>query len=119
MEMQREVARSGSVTITITPEQAEPRVLSLTLQPRKPKKKVQWNDNVVDNENLGRKRSNICCIYHKPRSWDDSDSEDSDIDDPRNEYELPPHRCKRGHHNGHGDHEHHNHKCQQEPGSAF
>ncbi|RIA92527.1 phosphatase inhibitor-domain-containing protein [Glomus cerebriforme] len=70
-------------------------------------RKVKWDDAVVDNEGLGRKKSKICCIYHKPRifgeSSDDgsssssssiSDSDDSDHD----------------HKNGHNHHHHHNHK---------
>ena len=30
----------------------------------------------VDNEHLGRKKSKCCCIYVKPRAFDESDSED-------------------------------------------
>ncbi|KIM40774.1 hypothetical protein M413DRAFT_73108 [Hebeloma cylindrosporum] len=46
-----------------------------------PKKKraqrVAWNDDVVDNEFFGKKKSKICCIYHKPRKFDESSSEES------------------------------------------
>ncbi|KAG9311819.1 phosphatase inhibitor-domain-containing protein [Chiua virens] len=30
---------------------------------------------VVDNEGCGKKKSKICCIYHKPRQFDESSSE--------------------------------------------
>ncbi|KAF8987338.1 phosphatase inhibitor-domain-containing protein, partial [Cyathus striatus] len=42
--------------------------------------RVVWDDKVVDNEGAGRKSSKICCIYHKPRRFDESSSE-SDSDD--------------------------------------
>ncbi|KAL0093803.1 phosphatase inhibitor-domain-containing protein [Phycomyces blakesleeanus] len=39
---------------------------------------IQWDENVVDNEHLGRKKSKICCIYHRPRAvGESSDSESS------------------------------------------
>ena len=71
----------------------------MVLHLRKPKssKKVQWQEEVVDNELLGRKRSKCkykiyintnvylgCCIYTKPHKTDGDDSssdDDSDWDD--------------------------------------
>ncbi|KFA66663.1 hypothetical protein S40285_03030 [Stachybotrys chlorohalonatus IBT 40285] len=45
---------------------------------------VQWADDVVDNEGLGRKSSKVCCIYHRPKavgeSSDESSSDSSDSD---------------------------------------
>ncbi|KAI8078944.1 phosphatase inhibitor-domain-containing protein [Gilbertella persicaria] len=52
---------------------------------------IQWDENVIDNEHMNKKKSKVCCIYHKPRpvgessdsssssssSENDSDSEDS------------------------------------------
>ncbi|KAH9029200.1 phosphatase inhibitor-domain-containing protein [Lactarius hengduanensis] len=38
---------------------------------------VAWGEDVVDNEGLGRKKSKICCIYHKPRRFDESSDEGS------------------------------------------
>ncbi|PPQ66678.1 hypothetical protein CVT24_008831 [Panaeolus cyanescens] len=44
--------------------------------------RVAWDEGVVDNEGCGRKKSKICCIYHKPRRFDESSSEsESDSDD--------------------------------------
>ncbi|KAI5119650.1 hypothetical protein M0805_009011 [Coniferiporia weirii] len=40
--------------------------------------RVAWTDDVVDNEGLDKKKSKICCIYHKPRRFDESSSESSD-----------------------------------------
>lgn len=43
--------------------------------------KVHWNSDVVDNEKMNKKKSNKCCIYHKPRPFDESDSESDHSDD--------------------------------------
>jgi hypothetical protein len=53
----------------------------MVLKLRKPKKKVEWDATTVDNENMGKKKSKCCCIYHKPRKFGESDSEsDGDSD---------------------------------------
>lgn len=38
---------------------------------------MQWREDVVDNEGLGRKTSKVCCIYHKPKGVDESSDESS------------------------------------------
>ncbi|KAN0113645.1 Protein phosphatase inhibitor domain containing protein [Russula decolorans] len=38
--------------------------------------RVAWDEAVVDNEGLGRKKSKICCIYHRPRRFDESSDEE-------------------------------------------
>ncbi|KAM0790487.1 hypothetical protein ACM66B_003362 [Microbotryomycetes sp. NB124-2] len=40
-----------------------------------PDQRVRWQQDVVDNEGLGRKKSKICCIYHKPKEFDESSDE--------------------------------------------
>ncbi|KZT02262.1 uncharacterized protein LAESUDRAFT_685741 [Laetiporus sulphureus 93-53] len=42
--------------------------------------RVVWREDVVDNEGAGKKSSKICCIYHKPRRFDESSSEESSSD---------------------------------------
>ncbi|EEB90860.1 hypothetical protein MPER_10878 [Moniliophthora perniciosa FA553] len=86
---------SRTITITGTPSQehggdddseAGPSsgtvgTLKLRGETKKSSQKVVWRDDVVDNEGCGRKSSKICCIYHKPRRFDESSSEeDSDSD---------------------------------------
>ncbi|TGZ85024.1 hypothetical protein EX30DRAFT_368143 [Ascodesmis nigricans] len=47
-------------------------------------RRVKWDEGVVDNEGMGKKSSKVCCIYHRPRAYDessDSDSSDSSSDD--------------------------------------
>jgi hypothetical protein len=39
------------------------------------KKVVQWGQDVVDNEFLGRRKSKKCCIFHKRRKFGESSSE--------------------------------------------
>ncbi|KAF2872477.1 phosphatase inhibitor-domain-containing protein [Massariosphaeria phaeospora] len=40
---------------------------------------IQWAEDVIDNEGMGKKSSKVCCIYHKPREVDES-SDDSSSD---------------------------------------
>ena len=45
------------------------------------RRRIQWAEDVVDNEGLGRKKSKVCCIFHKNRevgeSSDESDGSNS------------------------------------------
>jgi len=38
---------------------------------------IQWAEDVIDNEGMGKKSSKVCCIYHKPRAVDESSGDDS------------------------------------------
>lgn len=47
-------------------------------------RRVMWTSDTIDNEGLGKKKSKsklhadtVCCIYHKPRAFDESSSESS------------------------------------------
>ncbi|CDI80667.1 hypothetical protein, conserved [Eimeria acervulina] len=40
-------------------------------------KQVAWVEGTLDNEDLGRKSSKVCCIYHKPRAFGESSSSSS------------------------------------------
>ncbi|KAJ8934943.1 hypothetical protein NQ314_013102 [Rhamnusium bicolor] len=55
-------------------------VPTVKLKLRKPRtdRKVQWTTETVDNEHMNRKKSKCCCIYNKPRKFDESSSDDSD-----------------------------------------
>lgn len=80
-------------TITQQPEELIPYVLRLKRREarsimKKEKKEakeeksgVVWTEDTVDNEFLGKKSSKKCCIYHKPRAFDESSSE-SDYEKP-------------------------------------
>ncbi|KAG8864814.1 Type 1 phosphatases regulator ypi1 [Tulasnella sp. 330] len=117
--LQQQVAApsAGSRTVTIAPEQpasgpsitneedgagGPPRragVLKLRGGPRS-RPQVAWTDDVVDNEGAGRKKSKICCIYHKPRAFDESSGEssgsDSESDDGHN-HKCDDHEHSHGH----------------------
>jgi protein phosphatase 1 regulatory subunit 11 len=54
--------------------------LTLRLKPQT-KKGITWTDDTVDNEFMNKKSSKQCCIYHKPRAWNESSSDDDDDDD--------------------------------------
>ncbi|ORX49182.1 hypothetical protein DM01DRAFT_1338369 [Hesseltinella vesiculosa] len=64
---------------------------------------VRWDSNVIDNEHMGKKKSKICCIYHKPKqvgeSSDESDSSSSSSSDSEND----------SHNEADGQHDHHRH----------
>ena len=55
----------------------------LILKIRK-KKKVTWDKSVIDNEHMNKRKSNICCIFHKKQDFSDS-SCDEDTSDSDNE----------------------------------
>lgn len=54
-------------------------VLRLRAEPTE-QRRIQWAEDVIDNEGLGKKSSKVCCIYHKPRAADESSDEDSSDD---------------------------------------
>ncbi|KZT53522.1 hypothetical protein CALCODRAFT_501038 [Calocera cornea HHB12733] len=67
---------------------------------------VVWSDDVIDNEGLGRKKSKICCIYHKPKEFDESSSDESSSDESDNssgdlDRAQPARRAHRHHHHDH------------------
>ena len=67
--------------------------VKLTLQP--PKKNVTWTEDTIDNEHLNKRKSKICCIFHRPRLNHDDPSSDescSSCDEKgKNAYERPNH----------------------------
>ncbi|KAH7915593.1 phosphatase inhibitor-domain-containing protein [Hygrophoropsis aurantiaca] len=83
----------GSRTITLRDSQpipedgagpSDPSVVgSLRLHgaPHRARQRVAWGEDVIDNEGRGKKKSKICCIYHKPKRFDESSSEDSSDSD--------------------------------------
>jgi len=80
-------ATQGSKTVTDEEPNGEasaaaPPTLRLRLIKKDPKekKKVQWTNETVDNEHLGKKKSKCCCVYVKKKVFGESDSEDSDGD---------------------------------------
>ncbi|EIE85381.1 hypothetical protein RO3G_10091 [Rhizopus delemar RA 99-880] len=103
---QTPTSRHGSRTVIVNETNEEPEevespdsepigVLRLTgdMSSRQPRT-IRWDESVIDNEHLNKKKTKICCIYHKPHvvgedsdtesSSDSSNSEsDSDSDDSR------------------------------------
>ena len=45
-------------------------------------RRVHWVEGTVDNENLGRKKSNVCCIFHAQNPKLDPNSPCFDPEDP-------------------------------------
>ncbi|CAN9257668.1 unnamed protein product [Alternaria alternata] len=72
---------SGSRTMEVRPQpvlrlSAPSGVLRLRAEPSQ-RRHIQWAEDVVDNEGMGKKSSKVCCIYHKPRAADESSDDDS------------------------------------------
>ncbi|KAG0199909.1 Type 1 phosphatases regulator ypi1 [Mortierella sp. GBA30] len=94
-------ATYGSRTITLDPTQIHEDdpgaddhvgVLELTGEPSAARR-VQWDDDVVDNEHMGKKKSKICCIFKKQKAFGESSDEsssDSDSDTSGSESDGGP-----------------------------
>eukprot|EP00003_Mantamonas_plastica_P002909 TRINITY_DN1232_c0_g1_i1.p1 TRINITY_DN1232_c0_g1~~TRINITY_DN1232_c0_g1_i1.p1 ORF type:complete len:109 (+),score=39.42 TRINITY_DN1232_c0_g1_i1:1-327(+) len=69
-----------SVDVQIEEGQEQAEVKRIVIVGEKEEKRVEWEEGTVDNEFMGKKSSKICCQFHKPRAFGESDSE-SDEDD--------------------------------------
>ncbi|KAK6462801.1 phosphatase inhibitor-domain-containing protein [Scheffersomyces coipomensis] len=74
--------RSQTQTVTRT-ETAQP-ILRLRNKDGETKKRgktrpqVSWNEDVVDNEHMNKKKSKICCIFHPQREFGEESGSSSD-----------------------------------------
>ncbi|KAI5857131.1 phosphatase inhibitor-domain-containing protein [Tricharina praecox] len=62
-------------------------------------RRVRWDQDVVDNEGMGKKSSKVCCIYARPRAYDESSSEEDSSSDESSSDES----------DDSANHNHHNH----------
>ena len=76
-------ATSGSQTALQTEAGSSIPIPTLRLRAERDQRRhIQWAEDVVDNEGMGKKSSKVCCIYNKPHEPGDSDSDsDSSSDD--------------------------------------
>ncbi|KAK2625856.1 hypothetical protein QTJ16_005168 [Diplocarpon rosae] len=80
--------QTQTTTQTDTPSETRTQpILHLRGAPREAaptERRIQWAEDVIDNEGLNRKKSKVCCIYHAPKgideSSDESESDESDSD---------------------------------------
>jgi len=78
MATQSSGAGVRSETLCKTEETDKEETATLKLKKKKGKK-IQWTQDTVDNEGLGKKKSKVCCVYKKPRPHlDCSSSEDEE-----------------------------------------
>ena len=52
----------------------------ITLKLKRRRSVVRWADDVVDNEDLCRKKSKKCCVFHRPRGLDESSDEEDEAE---------------------------------------
>jgi protein phosphatase 1 regulatory subunit 11 len=95
----REEMASTTATTTVTAHRPQPQAIFLQLrlpethvtstitatnpgeeQQQEPMH-VTWDSGIVDNEKMNKRKSKKCCIFHKQRPFDESDSEDDDDDE--------------------------------------
>lgn len=103
---QEEMATTSTAVATVPPQtQEEPveRVAVITLRPTRAesRKKVVWTEDTVDNEHMNKKKSKCCCIYEKPRKFDESDSSDSEDDECEHCFGHVEKKKKGKHHHNH------------------
>uniref|UniRef100_A0AAV1UJB3 Type 1 phosphatases regulator n=1 Tax=Peronospora matthiolae TaxID=2874970 RepID=A0AAV1UJB3_9STRA len=83
------------VATTLPPSAEAARRYTIQLQPRP---HVTFDDGVVDNEHLGRRRSKKCCVFHRKKDFGESSSESSDEDsDGADDPGRGTDRCRRQH----------------------
>lgn len=51
-------------------------VLRASEEPQGERREVRWTEETIDNEDLNRKKSKICCIYHPPTEFGESSEEE-------------------------------------------
>ena len=100
-EQEKEESKVEEIKLKV-PEKVETHYLALKLP-----KKVKWSEDTIDNEHMGKKKSNICCIYHKPKlNPDDPDTSSCSSCDEKgkNAYERPNHYNRESKHHHDGNH---------------
>ena len=77
-----------------TEQEDESRIIRFTVKPRN---NVKWEVGTIDNEEMGKRKSKVCCIYNKPHTLDTSSSSSDcgshDSHHEKNRYDrLPKHQ---------------------------
>ncbi|AMD22343.1 HGR004Cp [Eremothecium sinecaudum] len=52
------------------------------------KSKVRWDEKVIDNEHMNKKKTKICCIFHPQQNFEDTEEEEREEDknnEPQND----------------------------------
>jgi len=100
-------ATNGSQTVLQT-DPNSPNSPNATLRLRaepEERRRIQWAEDVIDNEGMGKKSSKVCCIYHGPSEPGDSDSDSSSSSEGGNDSEPDLSRAqKAGGKKGRGRH---------------
>lgn len=82
--MTNQTGRQTTTTTTTTTQEEVRPILKLrpaedqsAEKPTKKKNGVKWEEGVVDNENMNKKKSKICCIFHPHREFGELSSDES------------------------------------------
>lgn len=60
----------ANIDVSQTENTAQDETHDSNLRPR-----VRWSEDTIDNENMGKKKSKICCIFHPNREFGESSDE--------------------------------------------
>jgi hypothetical protein len=74
------IQEENSATSSTSPNAPNTLRLRLTKKPTKTDRRVSWTNDTVDNEFLNKKKSKCCCVYSRPRNFDESSSDDDNED---------------------------------------
>ncbi|EGW32623.1 uncharacterized protein SPAPADRAFT_51159 [Spathaspora passalidarum NRRL Y-27907] len=75
------------------------------MRKKKKKARVQWTEDVVDNENMNKKKTKICCIFHPNRTFDEEVEHDHSHSDPSSSSSSDESDLSEGEGGGGGDNE--------------
>lgn len=85
--------QNGTPVQPILHLRAQPKEDEKTKKKKERKPRVQWTEDVIDNENMGKKKLKICCIFHPNREFDDDHNCEEELslssDDSENEEAKP------------------------------
>ncbi|KFH64882.1 hypothetical protein MVEG_09610 [Podila verticillata NRRL 6337] len=119
----RQPATHGSRTMILDPTEtyeepaADPVVGVLELTGEATGRRVQWDEEVVDNEHMGKKKSKICCIFKKQKEFGDSSDESSSESDSDSGSESDG-GPSTGRGSGSGGHKDHDESCNHHHGHS-
>ena len=78
--IQEDASAASTRSANASPTSANTLRLRLTKKPSKNDRRVSWTNDTIDNEFMNKKKSKCCCVYSKPRNFDESSSEDENED---------------------------------------
>jgi len=80
---------STTETLQVKIEQVIGTLRLLSTLQNNDERRIIWDDTVKDNNDSNKKKSKVCCIYNKPKGFDESSDESSSDCDSNDESYRP------------------------------